>query len=58
MSSLEMIYRSQYLSMLEQREKLIRDLESINDQLILIRKQARKDGLDLDELVQENKGNT
>ena len=53
--SVEMIYRSQYIGMLEQREKLIIDLESMNNQLSMIRRQARKDGIDLDRLVESDK---
>lgn len=46
--TVRMIYQSQYQTLIQIRENHIRDLESINDQIIYLRKRARREGIDLD----------
>ena len=43
-----MIYQGQYQSLVSQREKLIFDIENINNQISEMRRKARKEGIDLD----------
>ena len=46
--TIKMIYQSQYQTLINQRENIITDLENINDQIREMRRQARKEGIDLD----------
>lgn len=51
--SVKMIYQSQYQTLINRRENLIFQIEEINNQISKMRKDARKEGIDLD--VQINK---
>ena len=41
------IYRAQYLSMLQQRENLILDIERLNNQIAVLVREAKKENIDL-----------
>ena len=46
--TLQILYQAQISALIQQRENLIIDLESINNQIAQIRREVRQDGITLD----------